>query len=137
MTKGKSVREQPSRDDASALENQLGLCAHEERADLEQPFRRGQTEGHAAGAPQHAHELAIRQRIWRRDVDDARQMVAADQPRDGGYEVLVVDPRHELPAVAGLAAETSPYQGPERIEHTVRIWTQRHGRTQRDLPRAL
>src|SRR5262249_30469288 len=52
-------------------------------------------------------------------------------------EVFVVDPRHELAAVAEAAAETAADQADERIEHTARIGAQGHRGAQRDLSRAL
>ena len=41
-----------------------------------------------------------------------------DQPASGRDEILVVDPRHELPAIAGAPAQTVPHEADQRIEYT-------------------
>ena len=128
-----TVLEQSRRNHATALQNQLGFRAHEDGANLEHPLVRRQAERDAARLAEHPHELRVRQGIWRRDVHGAVDVVAIDQPPNRRDEVLVVNPRHELPAVAGAAAEAVARQAEERVEHASRVRTQRHRRPQRNL----
>jgi hypothetical protein len=50
------------------------------------------------------------------------------------YEILVVNPRDELTAIAGPPAEATPDQAHERVEDPARVGTHRHSRPERDLP---
>src|SRR5262245_25184050 len=71
---------QSAREDAAALDNQLGLGSQENGAHLEHPARCGQTEWHTADAPHESHHLAIGQRVGRDQVDVAFEARAMDQP---------------------------------------------------------
>ena len=82
----------------------------------------------------YPHELCVRQGIRRRDVHGSVDVVAIDQPPNRRDEVLVVNPRHELPAVTGTAAEAVACQAEERVEHASSVRTQRHRRPKRNLP---
>ncbi len=53
-------------------------------------------------------------------------VIAVDQPSNRRDEVLIVNPRHELPAVTGAAAEAVACQPEERVEHASRVRTQGH-----------
>ncbi len=97
--------------------------------------------GRPKGTPQASRSIrmnsALGKRIRRRDVHDAVDVIALDQPPNRCDEVLVVNPRHELPAVAGAAAEAAACQPEERVEHASRVRTQGHRRPKRHLPSAV
>src|SRR5262249_18845616 len=55
--------EQSLRDDAAALQNELGFSPHECRTDLEHPVTGRQTERHTVRFSKHPHELRVGQGI--------------------------------------------------------------------------
>ena len=99
--------QQPTRDHAATLEDQLGLGPQQPRPDFEHPPRR------LAEVP---HELGVGQRLGRGDVARTRDLLVLDQPVDRTDEVGVVDPRDVLPAVAGPSPESATDEPQERIE---------------------
>ena len=65
-------------------------------------------------------------RIRRRDVHDSLDVFAIDQPPHSRREVVVMDPRHELTAVAGTAAKAQARETEQRVEDASGIGTQGH-----------
>ena len=96
-----------------------------------------QAEPDAARLTKHLHELCVRQGVRRRDVHGSFDVIAVDQPPNRRDEVLIVNPRHELPAVTGAAAEAVACQPEERVEHASSVRTQRHRRPKRNLPSSI
>ena len=95
------VLEESCRNDAAALQNEFGLRAHEcAPISSIHPFA-GSPNGNPAASRSIRMNSAFGNGLRRGDVDDAVDVVALDQPADRRDEVVVVDPRHELPAVAG------------------------------------
>jgi len=60
-----------------------------------------------------------------------------DQPPHRRDEVLMVNPRHELPAVTSTAPEAVTCQADERVEHASRVRAQCHGRPKRNLSSSI
>src|SRR6266849_10573802 len=88
--------QEPTGNDAPALENQLALGAKNERSSLEQPSRRRQAEANSPRAAQGSHEFGIGQRIGSGDIDRAAQLFVIEDPVHGVDEVAVMNPRHKL-----------------------------------------
>ena len=61
-------------------------------ADLEHPRCGRQADADAGRFAQAMHEVCVRQRVWRRDVDHACEVVVVDQPLHRGDEVVGVHP---------------------------------------------
>ena len=66
----------------------------------------------------------------------AGEVVAVDQPAHGADEIALVDPRHELPAVAGASAEPAAHEPEQHVEHAAAVRAHDHRRAQQHLPRA-
>src|SRR5689334_1969735 len=104
----KTVLDQSRWDDATTLQNEFCFRAQENGADLQHPLAGRESERNTGSLAKDLHELRIRQRIRGRDVDDARDFLVIDQPAGGCDEILVVDPRHELPPITSASAEAVP-----------------------------
>jgi hypothetical protein len=74
------VFEQSPRHDATALENELRLSLHQDRSDLEHPAHRGQANPGARYLAKDAHELGVRQRVRRGNVDHTIEVFVLEQP---------------------------------------------------------
>src|SRR5262245_50076204 len=105
MPEQEAVLGQPAGDDAAALEQQLRLGAMEERGHLEQARPRADAEGDAPRLAQRFHELRVRQRIRRGDVDRAGDEALLDEEADGADEVVMMDPGDELLSVTVRSAQ--------------------------------
>src|SRR2546426_5140298 len=127
---------EPAGHDATALEHQLGLAPEQPRADLQHPGGGGQAQPHPPRLAQRAHEVGAGQGMGRAEVDGAVDLVVLDQPIDGAHEVPVMDPRHVLPAVAGLAPEAEAHEAQQQVEHAAPVGAHHDGRAQRHLARA-
>jgi hypothetical protein len=110
------------------FKNEFGFRAHENGTDLQHPFRGGEAERNATRLAQYLHELRVRQGVWRRDVHRSFHVIAVDQPSHGRNEVVVVNPRHELPPVTCTAPKTMTYEAEKRVEDTSSVRTQGHCR---------
>src|SRR5215471_4623875 len=93
--------EQSSGHNPAALQDQLRLGAQEDSAEIQHPFRGGQTQVNPASSAQSGHEVTVRQRIRRTNVDASREVWSPDQEVDGIYEVEFVNPRNKLLPGAG------------------------------------
>src|SRR5206468_2072161 len=113
--------EQSARYDASALQDQLALRAHESRAKMNHPPRSGETDRHAPGLAQRAHEIGVRQGPRGGQVDGPGHLFLLDEPGDGADEIDVLNPGDILSAVAGPAAEAEAHQAEQRIEDPAAI----------------
>ena len=111
-----TMLQQPGGNDPAALQNELGLRAHQDSADLQHPAAGWQSQRSSRGFAQDAHEVGIRQWIGSRHVHDALDLVMVDEPANGGNEVLVVNPRHELPAISSSPAEAPSSERQKRVE---------------------
>jgi len=88
--------EEAGGDDAAAFEDEFGLGAQEQGANLDHPACRGEAEGGAPGLAEDAHEVAVGDWIGRGEDDGAVEIFAGDEEVDGVGEVEVVDPGDEL-----------------------------------------
>src|SRR5687767_2605869 len=82
-----SRRKQPARHDAPALEGELRIRPEKESSDLRHPSARRQADAYPTRRAQGSHEIALRQRMRRRQVHRTRKIVAIDQHVDGAHEV--------------------------------------------------
>src|SRR3954451_19633345 len=99
------------------------------------PFRRD-AERYAPRLANCSHEVGVRQRIRRGDIDDAVDEALLDQKADGANKILVVNPRHELPPVARLAAEAEAHEVEEDGERSAGIGRHDDSGAQLHLARA-
>ena len=117
--------EQPPRHDAAALQNELGFRAHEDGTNLEHPLAGRQ----ARRTPQASRSTRMNSAFGNGfgaatfTIPLDRRARSASEPP---HEVLVVNPRHELPAMTGTAAEAVACQPEERVEDAAAIRTQGH-----------
>ena len=63
------------------------------------------------------------------------QLTMIDQIIDGPNEIVLVNPRYILPAIAVSPTESPPNQPQQNVEHTTMIGAHGHGRAQQYLPR--
>lgn len=106
------------RHDAAALQHELRLGAQEQCTHLEHPPCGRQSNPNAIRVAQDAHELLVGHRVRGGDVDDAVDLIVRNQPAHGADEILLVDPRHELPAVSDRPALPATDEREQRIEDT-------------------
>src|ERR1700694_3976229 len=76
--KNKSRLKQPAWNDSPTLQDQLCLGSQKERADLEHPFRRGQTDSDSPCVAESLHELGISHWARRGEVDRSAEFVVFD-----------------------------------------------------------
>ncbi len=96
---------QARRHDPSTFQYQLGFRPHEESPDFEQPPPGRQAKTASPGGTKGAHELCIRNRVWRREVDRPGQVFMVNNPGNRTDEVAFVDPRDILAAVPARPTE--------------------------------
>ena len=101
MLEDKPAIDKPARNDATALENQLGLRPHEDGADLQHPPGRRQADRHPSACRSSRMNSAFGSGFGEATLTAPSTLVVLDQPAYGLDEILVVDPRHVLPAIAG------------------------------------
>src|SRR5262245_14777184 len=104
-----TILEQSCGNNPTALEDEFGLRTHENGTDLEHPSLCREAEPDATRLTKYLHELRVRKGIRRRDVHGSVDVIALDQPSNRRDEVLIVNPRHELPSVTCTAAEAVTY----------------------------
>src|SRR6185437_16477261 len=87
---------QQARDDSPALEQQLGIGADGERAELRHPPGSRKPGRDAPRSPQFPHEVTLPHGPGGGEVDRPRQAVVVKDETDRGGEVVLVDPGHVL-----------------------------------------
>src|SRR3954454_7579990 len=107
---GEPAFEQSLRDDAAALQNELGFSPHECRTDLEHPVTGRQTERHTVRVSKHLHELGAGQWVRRREIHGAVHVASLDQPPHRRDEIPIMNPGYELAAAAGAATQTATHE---------------------------
>jgi hypothetical protein len=133
VVEGEARLQQTARDDTPALQQQFGVRAQREGAELSHPLRGGQPHRHAPRGPQRAHEQALRHRGGRGEIHRSGDVVPVDQELHRADEVTVVDPRHVLCAARDRPAETEPGQPQQDVEDAPSIGAHHHGGAQRGL----
>src|SRR5436190_12619206 len=135
MTELEAGPQQAGWDHAPTLQDELSLRPQEDRADLEHPACRRQTDASAPCIPQSAHELSIRERVRGSHIDSACEIVVLDQPTDGTREVLIVHPGDVLASVTRLAAEPATDETEQNVEDAPAVGAHDHRRPHGDLSR--
>ena len=119
--------EQAARNDAAAFQDKLGFRTNESRSDGEDPLGRGKT--YVAGAPgaaQTAHELAVADGVWGRNIHSAFQILMIHHEFNGANEIDVVNPRHILLSGPGFTADTPAHEAQKNIKSPVRLRAHHH-----------
>ena len=101
--------QQTTRHDASAFQHKFRFAPQKERPDFQHPCGSRQSDARAPRFAQGLHEFAVRKRIWRRQIDHAREIFPLDQELDCAYEVSFVNPRNELFAGPLRSAEAASH----------------------------
>ena len=127
---------QAAGNDAAALEDQLRLAAQKKCADRDERRGRRQAVGHVPGLAQRGHELAVRQRMGRGEIDGAVDLFMVDEEFEGAGEVGFVNPGNILAAVALRSAEAEADQTREHGEDAAGLGAENERGAKRDLARA-
>ena len=131
----KAIFEQPSWHDSAALKNEFRFSAQKKCADFNHPRGSRETQSRAPGRAQITHELRVRQRIRRTNIDGTFKALASEQIINGAHKIIAVNPRNELRSAASRAAKTKTNKAQQRIEDAAAIRTHDHCRAQQDFPR--
>ena len=102
--------QKPPRHHATALQDEFRFGSHQPGADFDHPSRSGQANADAPRVAESLHEIAIRKRVGRSDVDYAAEFFARNQQIDRAYEVGFVNPGDILGARPLRAAKSASDQ---------------------------
>lgn len=131
------MRQQTAGDHSAALQDQLALRSLEPRADLDHPLGSRQADRHPKRLPQVSRELRLRQRIGRTDVHRPGEGRFVDEELDRTTEIVLVNPRHVLPASAQSAAQSSAGERTKDVEHASLVRRERERAPQQHQPRPV
>jgi hypothetical protein len=112
----KACIQEPLGVDAAALQEQLRVGSERKRSELGHPPSGGQAEGYARGTAELRHELALWQRLWRREIHRTVQVLTFEQECDGPKEIQRVDPRDILATARQWTAESQPRDAQQHVE---------------------
>ena len=108
-----AVLEKPARNNATALQNEFRLGPHEDGACFEHQPRGRQAERLPAAWRKTRMNSAFGKGFGDGDIHHAVNVVMGDQPAHGRDEILVVDPRDVLPAIARATRRCPAARGRE------------------------
>ena len=89
MSENEAVGQEFAGHDATALDEQFGFGAQEERAHLQQPARRGQAERGVTDPADRGHEFCIGHRVGRREIHGTDEFLVLQDPFDRAAKILL------------------------------------------------
>ena len=92
MTKLESTVKKTSWNNLATFEDQLGFCAQKESANFDHPPRDRQSDTCPPRTAKDTEEIAVRQRMWRGEVDRPGNVLSLNQEFDCANEVRLVNP---------------------------------------------